>query len=1375
MGVIGVIEYLTKLDPSGAERGMAELGAKTESEMKALDGLTAVLELRAENRDLDDKLEKANIDLKKLDAQRAEAKLTGDDKDFTAAYDRVRARIAQLKHDRAVVQFTTSGVARVLADAKAVEAAAGRTDRATKATTGNLLKQQVQVTQLRRKYNDLYTEISRLESIKPPRGSRTEGQDLHLEELRAQAALAEHELGRLGKSVEDITKDNENARGPVDRLRSALTSLGSARLSLGPISGTIRQFAIGAALLAPILTSLVGSAVALTGAIGAGLVGAFGIAAGAGAGFLAVTLGLLPSLKQLGTEAKTLPSLVGPLQHMRDSLSGGIRQSFFQDAHQGVKTLQADFPAFKSGATAAFGAASKGFQAWMSGLRSPEAQSILKNILGNFKQDIGPTMAGLGSLTTAFSRFISIASGSGPGISKTFEGWAAGIEHSTRAGSGFADRVNSLVGQAKTLGSTLAATGRLTVAFFGAGAKSGQGLLQSLTANENKMTEWIHSVSGQQSLGRFFSDAADNTRQLFSALAPLISTFVKLSGALAPVTTGMLQFATFIGRVIGAVASLAPARVTLEGFGVALGGLFLLSKVSGWVKTAASGFGVMAGAEDAATAATAANTAALEANTAAFAENDLARGVGSGEAALGGLAGATEGVGLAATESALPILGLGVALGALIVYATRGKSAIDRAHDALGHYDAMVQQARPGLAKLTQTSRAKIKTDDDATKAQNDLYRATERFVKGDGSLGAVQAAQVKANVAGAKAATNTKAQATAQQALVTSSEKVAQAQKAVAAAQSAVRDSRTPPGASGRGGAIAGPKDADPAAIKALTAANNDLSTAEAQQTIDQINQARAMNGLNQLAPSVTKNFQALQDTVGRTKAAKIGLTADPSTTAQIAKMAADLQKLGVTKRAKLIIDGAKSPEEALKGLQKLDAKTLKTKILRISKDAALASALAGLNKVDAKQLKQKALRILTNTGSVTQALAFLQGKKLPDKEQKFKPGSPAAVVATYNQIVQQTPDRVVQIQFHGSKTGNWSGASGHFAGGAVPGFAGGGWLDTMMNRAYDLAGRKPGLDPVGGATVRSPRYVVGEEAGRTEYIITDNPAYRASNLNYLQDAARALGQAIVPGYKGGKGSKAKRIGPSGLNLDDATAPNSAYQKQEDAVNFDAANAELIKRHYDLQDTPTTIDAYTSAITKEYDDYGTLATTIQNMLSHASSIGPVSVPGVSKKTKTAKERKQQKAQQAKQDAANAWNSSLKSDTESLTDELNTINNITRPNLQLDIFEANNAAAANAQLDAGAFNSARYDLFKTFSSNISAPTPGGSPGAPMTVTPGSTPPSPGYLTPSSAPSGSGGAGGGAGGNTTIVNNFAAPPPDPLTWTAGVSFNMGVAT
>jgi hypothetical protein len=114
----------------------------------------------------------------------------------------------------------------------------------------------------------------------------------------------------------------------------------------------------------------------------------------------------------------------------------------------------------------------------------------------------------------------------------------------------------------------------------------------------------------------------------------------------------------------------------------------------------------------------------------------------------------------------------------------------------------------------------------------------------------------------------------------------------------------------------------------------------------------------------------------------------------------------------------------------------------------------------------------------------------------------------------------------------------SGGFAGGPAAAyysaFASGGISDRELQRANERAVRK---EAGPSQKVNRPTMLVGEQApSHPEYVIATNPAFRASNERYLEDAAGDLGYEVVPAYAKGKGKK--KGGKGGGNKGPGPAP---------------------------------------------------------------------------------------------------------------------------------------------------------------------------------------------------------------------------------------------
>lgn len=1353
MSIVGVIEYLSKVDPSGAERGMAELAGKTKAEMAALDGIEAVLKLSAESRDLDRKMDKAKIDLQEIDGQRAVAKLLGDSTNFDAHAAAVRAEIKDMEKEKATITIAAKGAAKTVAEMKAVEAAQGRLNNAREQSATNLLKESAEISKLRTKYNGLLQDMKKLENVKPA-FRRSEGENLRLAQLGDEALLTAHRIKTLGGSVDDIKKDVEDGRGPVDRFRNALANVGKTRINLGPFSTTMRGLLPIMGLLGPILTSLVGSAGALIGVLGTGLTGAAVVASGAISGFGLVALGLLPSIKALFGELKTTPSITGPLQKMKDSLTGGIRKPFFADAHAGIKTLQADFPVFQKGAEGAFKAASTGFQGWMKGLRGPEAQNLLGTILSNFTKGLPSVMAGLGTIGASLGRVAASGSKFLPSLNKGFAEWAQHLSTSIGSGDALDQKVGRLVGHMRDLGHFAQASGGLLTTFFNSGANSGDNLLKTFTATENRWTAWMKTVGGQQSLQNFFKGAVDNSKAFFSALAPLLSTFVQLSNAFTPITTGALKFATAIGSAVHAITSFGIGTVGLKTLGATIAAAFVVNKITGFaggLRAAAAALGLVAPAEAEAAAATTANTAALEANTVAMAENAAAMGVAEGE--LAGLAVAEEAAGAAALEGGAAMAGgevaagglaaalgpVGLVLAAIIgggvalnaVFGGHTPTAFDDAAKSIDGFNKSDDQAILSMRDLQKQQ----KTSNDSWTQANKLAKEGKDHTNSYAQA-VRRGAQADLNAAKDRQQHN--------QAVATARTNLDNLKKQTTAATAELQKNA---------------QSIDPMTGRASDAFKQEaqgVATLRQQVALAEVNFVRLQAGLGRVGPAFTQALSKIKGIAGPKVAAKLEVTGSAAVVQDIAKVSSGLKRLGQGQKAIKILADTGSAESKLQALKSLLNQTQQTRKAKVTAEVSSAVHNVGLVNSTIDRLKSKNVTI-SQSGAQSAAAAV------------------ASLNAEINALHSKAVTETTNIVIHRGLSPYTGGVVSHAAGG----------IEDMLNRAHDTAGRHGALNPQGGTRLNTPRYIAGEEPGRTEYIITDNPAYKRSNLGYLAEAAAALGALIIPGYKsGGAHTSKKRKKKNGASaqtfpgsLDDQQNPGTDYDQAERNASYLADLAGLAQRNYDLGKSP--LSSVTSALLKEYGAYSTLSGVINNMIS-GKAVTPVSAgpkpPKPPKKAKKAVQNKYKQdlaAWQASVQNAQDFNSAIK-DRFDLQDERRTIEDVTKPNLLLDILEAKNAASTNTILGQESTNKARQDLYSQFASNLTGG-PGGIPSS-GTGPPQSFAAQPSFASRAANPGPTAGQpSGGSGGSTVnIVNNFQTQPQDPHTWANNTVFEISAA-
>lgn len=1315
MTEIGRLEYGVDVDLAGLRAALAEAVAEARAATGSIDGLEANAEIGATIKDLEAKVAAADALLSEIDGQTAEAHLKLDNKQFQ------------------------SGVRRGVVDLRQL--------------TKTVADHSHELAQARSEYARLYTARKRADDV--DFGRTTARERLEISRLDAALASTGSRIRELGGHTRNLRVDLEKDRNLFARWA---TSLAGARVHLGFFSTSLKGLGAVIVGLGPIILGVIGTASALVGVLGTALTGAMAVGTAAVSGFGIALLGLLPSLKQLGTELKADATITGPLQKMRDTLTKDIRPDFFSVAHDGVQTLQADFPTFQAGATSAFHAAAQGAHEWLAGLRSPEARNILKDLLASVTASLPPLMDGLGHIATALGRVGQSASHFLPGLNQGFEQWAQNLERSIGKGAQLDTRVGRLVTHMRDVGHLAQQSGRLLINFFGAGANTGDSLVRSLTSVFAEWNAWMRSVEGQKSLQDFFQRSADLARQLFPAIARIATSIANLSAAAEPLTEGVAAGLNAIAKVAASI----PAPV------LQAAGAFLIFRKA---------LTFLAGEQ------------ALAGLTGLF--KGLIPLAGAFRAAIGveGLAGGARLAGVALGGLLSPLAAAGAVFGGVVI----GAHLLSDSMDGLSDSTKQAIERYHEQMRLVEQLPGRVNTYRDSLKSLKEAQDAYDKTVKSSGK-NSEQASAALRTLNGATKAYNASLGPLKSSIKASFDDGVGEASRSLTNFNNYLQSSdtylldfaRSQAMAAGRGNqfetALTRTGTSVRGVIQALKAAglsarqlgltdlpvlNNQLRQFNATQqsaAARLVNTGRAMKGLAPISAASAAAVGKFIQTFGQVKGAKRAVitTNAPQQAAQIAKVSNSLQKLGAKKAVIRILAQGGNANEILDKLEKKrDSITRKKGVAKVD------AQTSGESKLDT--LKGKLDELSKSHDAVVHLL-----------------GAPAAEAAAHRATAavlafptgSRTMNLITNYQTHGSPPG-------HYAGGIIPGFADGGAIDQMMERAYLSADRRMTRDADRGMRVNRPTYITGEERGATEFIITDNPAYRRSNLSFLAMAAQALGQVMIPGYArgGARKSKKKKSGGGGYpSLDDATGPDSRYAELEDLVQFDSDMADLVRRKYDTNQGASLTDVI-GAVKTEITDYGTLAGAIASMLSNPALIRPIDRKDIPKplKGKAAdKHPKKAAAAQARHDAAVAHNDAIRGGKEDLQDELRSIRQIILPGLELDILEAQNAASTNTILGQETANLQRYNLFREFASNIiggvSIPSLGAAGLASASSSPAlsdlsaraTTSPNIGISAPvDNGPHRQRG-------DVTLVNHYAAPPPDPHTYTKGVLFEIGAS-
>lgn len=725
-----------------ADRTMAELGRKK-----------AELEINAKTVGFDREIDKVKTEIDNLKRKKASITIEADTKQLDADIAEAEAELKSLTGKKRKITIDSRDLRNTNRDAsllgktmaaneKLALDTAKANDRLASSRARdntNILKNRVEIDKLSSSYEKLAGQRQKLE-----RGQRGifSGRSIAQSEQEARALgrvgnemeLTKHRIEQLGGSVKGLDPALNKDR---NRLENWFTSLSKVRLSLGPISGSLKQFGLAAGLLGPILFEVGGGLLSLIGVAGTAFTGAMaaGSAAAAGFGLSALGVGLImkPVIGEIkaataastayqkavlkygkdSTQAKTAQEQLG---HTLKGISPGAREAIksfgslkttwtkltaaakkplFNAAAASINTVKALLPSFARESVATTKVAAAGWEKWMAALRSPGAKDAIEQIMGNFRQSLPPIMSGLQALGATIGHIASASSAFLPGLSGGFNDWAQSIEKAVGSGAQLEGKIGRLIGHMRDVGHLAQASGRFLVGFFNASANSGDDLTKSLTQTIDKWNAWMKTTHGKNSLSDFFSESAGATKEFFSSLANLSTLIFQISRATAPLANGFLKVVTFIGNIVTAADKLVGVKTIVQGLGVILGGLFVASKVVAYgeaIGGVLARLGLMGaattadvGATEALTAATAELTAALtaevaagEAASAALGAEGLAAGAAGAETGLGGVAAAAGGAeaGMAGAEGSAGLLAAALAPEVLIPAATIGALAL---------------------------------------------------------------------------------------------------------------------------------------------------------------------------------------------------------------------------------------------------------------------------------------------------------------------------------------------------------------------------------------------------------------------------------------------------------------------------------------------------------------------------------------------------------------------------------------------------------------------------------------------------------------------------------------------------------------------------
>jgi hypothetical protein len=1273
-----------------------------------------------------------------------------------------------------------------------------------------------------------------------------------MQRLQAEMENVSLAYQRMGGDMSVLEKHSTRSQNTLARL---VDQISRVRLHLGFFSLNVKQAAYALTAFGPIISGLIGAFSSLIGVLGTGLVGALGLAGAAMGGFLLNAAGIgfalkplikefttatgaasdyyeqvietgkgseeaQDALKEYQTVLKNLPpetrSAVVEFGKMRASwmkVSEELRKPFFDLMADGMGTLNSLMPMFQRNTVKAFGAASKGVKQWLSGLRGPEAKTIMDTLMTRMTAATPALLSGLGNIVTAFARLSQASSRALPDVMRSFDQWSAGLAKSTDA-NGFAQRVNTIMDALRAVGRVVTSGTRLLITFFSTGTEAGEGFANTITKTFNRWNSWMKSVAGQQSLKRFFEESVQEMSNLYDIITPLLKIFAKFVQTMRPVSVAFQRIAASALEVVNimmqipGVAQLIAAALTgkmLLGIAasvkaVGVGFAALRTRLLG-ATAASAAFSVSMAQMKVAATGVAASTLPGVGRQAAVTATSMSRLALAGRGLVGMLGGP---IGIALTAATVGLMFFGDEISKAIKGGRSFEEILVDQQQALRDNEL----ASAAAANSVKTFNARIKEAEESARAYNKAV-----------AQGASQAQldELFNDTSTAAGAANKSIEAVAQN-IIRYRQTNADLKKAnIEAGESffelgartgsflegilgptrdikdVVQDVGTSIGQNFRQQILNGEvgvaeftrrvRELDNMENFELTPegrrALHDLRMFKLSDDLRNLNFNRMFMGLERIPDQVggalnelgrdlpTDNFKNLKGV--------LSTIVSPRSVQEIVLLGRELQKLkggyggrvGTNLLQRILgkVDPNK-PEQTIKRLQsaikRLTGKPVDLKI-DVEKDrlGELQSQIRRIQKQIGQGFKG---RMQIDNLIATQAKA----RDLFNRVKDIDALNPSVTVKISPQFTGSWTKQVTLTPK--DKTG---GGPGGAEGGR---FAEGGNVDMQMRRA--APGRK----------VNRPMFMVGEE-NRTEFVIATNPAYRQNNLQYWAEAGAALG---IPGFArgaiigGGNAKPTKPKNPGQIGKYEWLKKMISWSETETGNTRGMMEAQLARGAISQLDYP----ALLSDVTRTEELYRDLN---DQLITMSSTAKQRAIKGRNKSRKKPKRDKYPKGESGDKSFdrdMRAWEKNEQKEK----DNKQKLRDFYQE--RLDIGQALDALAIQKmelenERDTGgplgvspsvgeAINllAGGYALQQQFGSNIfggSASMGGGG----SFIAPGGTlpaaPPTENMGAAGFAPRMGGPGAAAAGGKTvTITNNYQEQPADPHTWSKNLAWEVGVA-
>ncbi len=725
------------------------------------------------------------------------------------------------------------------------------------------------------------------------------------------------------------------------------------------------------------------------------------------------------------------------LQDSWRGLSKASRPAFLDAFGEAITTARASIKKFGPEVTQSFALVAGGVQSAFKALRSFEAQKIFQNLfddgqaaLPSFGRGLANLAHAAGLVAVAFGRIL-------PSLGGGFEGWTKGVLKATQDTAKMNSLVQNSIESLRDIGHLAAASGKFLAAFFGGGVDAGQKFTVTMTNALNRWTAFLHTTRGQNNLHSFFSEAVDGAKSLWQTLGPLVSSFVSWAASIAPFARMFLQGTAAVSQMVSAFLRLTGLQSPISALVTTLGVLWGIGKISAATaavtnftraligmsvaERAASAAGaggigipvVAGGARGGAFAAAAAKRAEMSAAGAAEATTRWGRALNVVKmAAVPAAAGAAA---FAASTAGIALAAVG-GVTALGLYVTRTSDFQKSTAKAA----AAGKQWRAGLAAQPQlhldVATAEL-AEKQATLGVEQALKAVNKLRK-DGRINTAQGKQAILDYNSAllsqkdsvnRVSDAQKAEAANLRATTKAAkERVDQAKKAVA------QEKDKKPGL--LDSAVGLIPNIGPAANLArsvyekfakrkldldnqLTVAQDRYKIAQDRAFLGTMNQQRAIAGMAPIAQRTATALANVNRLGGKTLATKISVKdADPGQVSKLASSANRALQSGVKPaRIKIIVDGAKTAADAVRGINKITLTAKRLKIIESggSEAVRMAARLAGI------KLTPVEAKIISKGGpEALREFARVAGVKLPIAWARIKEQGSSQVISKWNAV---------------------------------------------------------------------------------------------------------------------------------------------------------------------------------------------------------------------------------------------------------------------------------------------------------------------------------------------------------------------------------------